>query len=244
MHVKVLDDGVVERSKARGIDVLVYAPHFERLPTIRQRAERHSDGELLVVPAREIFAEAWRERKHVLAIGLDDPVPDFVTLEGAMDELRRQDAAAVVPHPEFLSVGMSRHDVRRYADVVDAVEVYNLKHWPHHTRRARQIAESVEKPTFASSYAHMRRTVGEAWTEFDRAIDDEQDLIEALREGAPRDVHCRSGVEYSLASAAEFAHLGWENSWKKVDRILLSGREPTHPRHEAYDGRFDDVAVY
>src|SRR6056297_139093 len=244
MHVKVLDDGVVERAKARGIDVLVYAPHFERLPTIRRRAERYSDDELLVVPAREVFAEAWRERKHVLAIGLDDPVPDFVTLDGAMDEFRRQDAAVAVPHPEFLSVGMSRHDIARHVDAVDAVEAYNLKHWPHHTRRAKRIAESVEKPTFASSYAHIRRTVGEAWTEFDRSIDDEQALVDALREDAPREAHCRSGVEYGLASVAEFAHLGWENSWKKIDRILLPGQEATHPRNDAYDGRFDDVAVY
>jgi len=244
MHVKVLDDAVVERAKARGIDVLVYAPHFERLPTIRQRAERYSDDELLVVPAREIFAEAWRDRKHVLAIGLDDPIPDFVTLEGAMDEFRRQDAAVAVPHPSFLSVGMSRHDVRRHADVVDAVEVYNLKHWPHHTRRARRIADAVDRPPFASSYAHIGRTVGEAWTEFERPIEDERDLVAALREGAPREVHSRSGVEYGLASAVEFAHLGWENSWKKIDRILLPGTEPTHPRNDAYGGRFDDIAVY
>ncbi|PHQ46649.1 metal-dependent phosphoesterase, partial [Halorubrum sp. C3] len=32
-HVKVLDDEVVARAKDRGIDALVYAPHFTRLPT-------------------------------------------------------------------------------------------------------------------------------------------------------------------------------------------------------------------
>jgi hypothetical protein len=38
--------------------------------------------------------------------------------------------------------------------------------------------------------------------------------------------------------------LGYENSWEKVDRLFLSGTEPTHPGHIAYGGRFDDVAVY
>jgi len=38
--------------------------------------------------------------------------------------------------------------------------------------------------------------------------------------------------------------LFYENAWRKTDRVLLSGTEPTHPRHIAYDGRFDDVAVY
>ena len=82
-HVKVLDADVAARAKARGIDVLVYAPHFTRLPTIRERAEAFTDDDLLVVPAREVFTGPWQERRHVLALGLDDPVPDFITLDGA-----------------------------------------------------------------------------------------------------------------------------------------------------------------
>jgi predicted metal-dependent phosphoesterase TrpH len=42
-HVKVLDDRVVRRAKARGIDAVVYAPHFTRLPEIRDRAARVPD---------------------------------------------------------------------------------------------------------------------------------------------------------------------------------------------------------
>ena len=38
MHVKILSDEVVARAKRRGIDVLVYAPHFTRLPEIRRTA--------------------------------------------------------------------------------------------------------------------------------------------------------------------------------------------------------------
>ena len=52
-HVKVLDDRVVRRAKSRDIDALVYAPHFTRLPEIRQRAAQYSDEELLVLPGRE-----------------------------------------------------------------------------------------------------------------------------------------------------------------------------------------------
>jgi hypothetical protein len=54
----------------------------------------------------------------------------------------------------------------------------------------------------------------------------------------------RSGIGHRLRGAAEFAHLGYENSWEKLDRLFLSGTEPTHPRNIAYDGRFDGVAVY
>ena len=244
MHVKILDERVVSRAKARGLDVLVYAPHFVRLPDIRARAERFSDDELLVVPAREVFTGAWNDRKHLLAVGLSEPVPDFVTLDGALAEFARQDAATLVPHPELLMVSLTAADVAEHREALHAVETYNAKAFSRHNRRGREIARETGLPGFGSSYAHLRGTIGEAWTEFDRDIDSEADLVAALRDGADRRVKRRSGLSHTLRGAVEFAHLGYENSWGKIDRLLLSGMEPTHPNHIAYDGRFDDVSVY
>lgn len=244
LHVKVLDERVVERAKARGMDALVYAPHFTRLPEIRERTQRFSDDELTVYPARELFTGNWQKRRHVLAIGLTDPVPDFLTLEGTMAELRRQNAAVLVPHPEFLTVSLSEGDIRQYRDQIHAVEVYNPKHWRRHNRRAREIARALELPTFTSSYAHLPGTVGEAWVAFDRPIPDVETLTDRLRSGTHRRIFHRGGVRHRLRCGLEFSHLGYENSWKKVERILLRGTEPTHPNHVAYDGKFDDVKVY
>lgn len=244
MHVKVLDEYVVERAKSRGIDVLVYAPHFVQLPDIERRAAAFSDEELLVVPAREVFTGTWRERKHVLAVGLSEPVPDFITLDGAMAEFERQGAAVVVPHPEFLTVGLSEADVRRHRDRVDAIEVYTLKHWPHHTRRAREIAAAVEAPVTASSYAHLRRSVGGAWTTFDRDITTADALVAALQDGTPRQACRRLGRRRHLETTTECSHLLWENTWEKFDRLVLSGTEATNPRRGIYGGRFDDIVAY
>nr|WP_240147464.1 PHP-associated domain-containing protein [Halorussus sp. JP-T4] len=223
------------------MDALVYAPHFERFPDVRREAARYSDDDLLVVPAREVFTNDWRDRKHVLALGLDDPIPDFISLADAMDELARQGAAVLVPHPEFLTVSLSESDLAAYRDRIDAVETYNPKHWPHHNRRARELTAQYDLPAFTSSYAHRRQSVGEAWTEFDGSLDGEADLIAALKDGAPRRVVRRSGWRHELRCAAEFAHLGWENSYEKIDRLFLSGTEPTHPDHIAYEDRFDGV---
>ncbi|MFC7166576.1 PHP-associated domain-containing protein [Halospeciosus flavus] len=243
-HVKVLDEQVVKRAKARGLDALVYAPHFTRLPDVRERAERFSDDELSVIPAREVFTGDWQDRRHVLVLGLDDPVPDFITFEGAMAEFERQGAAVLVPHPTFLSVSFSASDVERYVDLIDAVETYNPKHLQLHNRRARRLARNHSIPEFGSSYAHLRGTVGEVWTAFDHDVTTEEALVEALRTGASRAVDHRTGVAHQLRRHAEMAHLGYENTYEKVDRLLLSGMEPTHPRHIAYEGRFDDVRVY
>jgi len=240
-HVKVLDERVVQRAKARGLDAVVYAPHFTRLSEARETAARFSDDELLVVPAREVFTGDWSNRKHVLALGLDAPVPDFITLEDAMAEFDRQDAAVLAPHPKFLNVSLNAEDLAAYRDRIDAVEGYNLKHWPHHNRRARELAAEFDLPTFTSSYAHLRGSVGEAWTEFEESFDTVSELVAGLREGVSRRIVHRSGWRHRLRCAAEFAHLGWENSYGKIDRLLLSGTEPTHPDHIAYDDRFEGV---
>jgi predicted metal-dependent phosphoesterase TrpH len=244
MHVKTLDEQVVDRAKSRGLDVLVYAPHFTRLPEIRRQVEQYSDDELLVVPAREIFTGNWQNRRHLLVLGLSVPVPDFITFEGALSEIDRQGAAVCIPHPAMLNVSLGQPDVRAYADHIDAIESYNAKSLPHTNRRATRIAEESGIPDFGSSYAHLRGTVGEVWTEFDGEIESETDLVNALLSGESRRVVHRAGLGHRAWNALEFAHLGWENTWGKADRLFFSGMEPTHPDHIAYDGRFDDVAVY
>jgi predicted metal-dependent phosphoesterase TrpH len=244
MHVKVLDDLVVQQAKRRGMDAIVYAPHFTRWPTIHERAEQYSDEDLLVVPARELFTGDWQNRRHVLALDLERPVPDFVTLEGAMAELADQDAVVLVPHPGFFTFSLEREHIGQYSEQIDAVEVYNPKHTPWNNRRARRLASEFGHPPFTSSYAHLSKTVGESWTAFQREIDTTADLHEALRERAPRSPDHRNGLGHLARRVLEFCHIGYENTWTKLDRVYLSGTEPTHPRHVAYDGAFDDIAVY
>ncbi|WP_340100432.1 PHP-associated domain-containing protein [Salinibaculum salinum] len=244
MHVKILDERVVERAKRRGIDVLVYAPHFTRWTTIRKRAERFSDDDLLVVPARELFTGDWRNRRHVLALDLQRGIPDFLTLDGAMNELAKQDAVVCVPHPGFLTISLEREHIREYREHVDAIEVYNPKHLARDNRRARALASEFDLPGFTSSYAHLSGTIGECWTAFDRDIDTAADLHAALRDGMPRTATHRDGLGHLKRRAIEIAHIGYENTWKKLDRVYLSGTEPTHPDHVAYGGAFDDSSVY
>lgn len=244
LHVKILNESVIERARARGLDAIVYAPHFQRLPAIRARARRYATEDVQVIPGREIFTGSWRNRGHVLAVGLERPVPDFIDLETAMAEFDRQNAAVLVPHPTFLTVSLDADDIRRYSDVIDAIEAYNPKHWPHHNRRAQTLADELDLPAFSSSYAHLRGTVGEAWTTFDREIDETADLVSALQSGTGYSPAHREGMTHRRRCLAEFTHLGWENTWKKFDRLVLSGQEPTHPHHPSYDGKFEDASVY
>lgn len=244
LHVKVLDDTVVERAKTRGLDVLVYAPHFRRLAEVRREARAYSDSDLAIVPGREVFTGTWRNRRHILIVNPQTPIPDFITFEGAMEVIEEDPGAVLIPHPMFLTVSCSRHDIQSHREAIDAIETYNPKHLTHHNERAARLAEDVSIPVFASSYAHLKGTVGEVWTEFEGHISTGEDLVDALVGDMPRTVRRRDGPAHRMRCLAEFAHLGWENTWEKVDRVLLSGMEATHPDHVAYDGRFEDIAVY
>ena len=242
--MKVLDDAVVARAKARGLDALVYAPHFTRLSTIHERAARYTDDELTVVPAREVFTGDWANRRHLLALGLTDPIPDYITFEGAMAAFERQGAAVLVPHPTFATVSLTRPEIDAHATRLDAVETYNAKLLPHQNARLPGLADDVDLPGFGSSYAHRRATVGEAWTTFDESLPDAAAIVEAFREERPRRVVRRPGIRHRVRGLFEYARLGYENTWAKADRLFRSGDEPTLPSNVAYEGRFDDVAVY
>ncbi|ELY98241.1 hypothetical protein C482_12002 [Natrialba chahannaoensis JCM 10990] len=243
-HVKVLDETVVERATQAGLDVIVYAPHFRRLPEIQDMATQYTTDDLLVVPGREVFTGPWSNRKHVLAIGLEEPVPDFITLEAAMAELDRQGSTVLAPHPGFLNVSLSPADLCQYRETIDAIEIFNPKHLPLHNRRAQRLANELELPPFTSSYAHLSSSVGVAHTAFETVIESEADLCAALEDDAPHQIVRSNGLDQWQTTAAELLHLGYENTWKKAERLFLSGTEPTHPDHIAYNGRFDDAAVY
>jgi len=243
-HVKVLDDDVVALAKERGIDALVYAPHFTRLRTVQERAARYDDDDLTIVPAREVFTGDWGNRRHLLVLGLHEPVPDYITFEAAMAEFERQGAVVLVPHPGFATISLTRPEIAAHADRLAAIETYNTKLLPHQNTRTRRIAEVTDMPGFGSSYAHLPGTVGEAWTEFDGDLDDADAVVDAFREERPRTVVHRGGVRHQLRGLVEFAHLGYENTWEKLDRLFLSGDEPTLPTNVAYEGRFNDVSVY
>lgn len=243
LHAKVLDEAVVARAKARGLDGLVYAPHFQRLPAIQRQAAEFSDDDLFVIPAREIFTGTWRNRKHILALGLTDPIPDFISLSGAIRELQRQDAVVLAPHPGFLTVSLSEQDIRDYRASIDAIETYNLKNWPHHTRRATRYHTQFDLPAYASSYAHLRGSVGLAWTVFPDISPTQPAVLNALSAGAPRESQRRHGLAHRLQSGIEFTHLVWENSVQKA-AYFAAGLKPTNPHHPAYGDRFRDVAAY
>lgn len=233
-HVKVLSPPIRERAIDRGVDGVVYAPHFTPWPAIVERARALATEDFVVVPAREIFAGSWRTRQHVLALDLEEPVPDFLPLEETMRRLATQDACVVVPHPSYLTMSMDRAAIDRYADQIDAIEILNGRFLPWHGPRARQIADHHDVPALAASYAHLPHTVATAWAELaptDAAADA---VVEAIRSGDIEGIGHHGRLVRGLSTTAELGHLVYENTVRKLRQSVQSEPVPTHPTAPLY----------
>lgn len=239
VQVTVLDERVAARATARGLDALVYAPPFTRLATVERRAARFDGGDLTVIPGREVVVGPPGARRRLLAVGLASPVPDFLTLNGAVSELDRQGAAILAISPGAAG-GLSRAEIDAHAPEIDAVQTYNASLSPRRNRAAGRIAAASGHPGFGASGARRRGTVGEAWTAFDRPIAGTADLVAAFREGAPRRTMRRRGLAHRARAAAEYGHRLYDRTWRRLERAYLSAMVPTHPDSVAYGGRFDE----
>jgi predicted metal-dependent phosphoesterase TrpH len=244
LHVKILDEAVVQRAKEADLDVLVYAPHFTHISDIRTRAERFSDEELLVVPAREYFIGHWSQRRHVLAIDPDEPVPDFMPLDVTMAELESQETTVLAPHPGFLTMSLSRAEIHEYRHLIDAIDVYCPKASRFHNQRMQSIAAETDLPPYVSSYAHRRPTIGEVWVEYDRSIETAGDLRAAIESDAPCRLYRNDGRTHRVRCTLEALDLVRENTVAKFERVVLDGREATNPYSSGYDTRFAEGCVY
>ena len=243
-HIKTLSPSVVARAAARGVDAVVYAPHFTPLPEIEATAATYADAPVMVIPAREIFTGSWRSRRHLLAVGMTDPVPDFITLEAALQALADQGASVLVPHPGFATVSLGAAAIGRYHDQLAAVEAENFKSRRLHNRRARRIAAESALPVFGSSYAHLPASVGATVTVFDAELSDAEAVIDAIVGDLPRRIERDQRPQSQLQGLLEFGHLAWENTVQKLQRVGTPGTAATHPRAAVYGGRFDAVSVY
>lgn len=242
-HVKILNESVVERAKARGLDAIVYAPHFTPLPDIQASARKYSDDELLVLPAREIFTGTWKNRKHLLALDLTDPIPDYIHLETAFAELLRQNAIILVPHPLFSTISVTRRDIEEYKGDIHGIEVNNLKYLWYHNTRAESMSTSVNIPEFGSSYAHLPGSIGEVTTVLPNCECERTEILSAIRDGSPRSIHAESGVMHQVRRGAELSHLVYENTLQKILHSLHDSRTTT-PSNPLYEGKFNDGSVY
>ena len=128
----------------------------------------------------------------ILVFGYDEDIKELLTIEELHAAVREAGGFMIAAHPfrgfKTFGIGQLQMTVeqactRKVFDFVDAIEVKNGKVSEEENDMAAKVATRLGLPGTAGSDAHRVDEVGKWTTDFEREIENEQELIEELRAG-------------------------------------------------------------
>ncbi len=196
--------------------------HIDPLALIREAARIELDGLCLtehqVLWDRAEVEELSREdlkifrgnefttnQGDILVFGFDEDIKELLTIEELHDKVRASDGFMIAAHPyrgfKTFGIGALQMTVeqacrRKVLNYVDAIEIGNGKLSDQENDMARQVADRTGLIATVGSDAHQLDEVGKWVMDFDKVIENEQDLICELRAGRYKIIKdCRAKFE-------------------------------------------------
>ena len=169
---------MLRRARALGLDGVVITEH-DWLWTGDELDELRAAAPGLVVLAG---VEVSTRQGHFLVYGVKNPfaVPRGIGVAELCREMHRQGGAVVAAHP--FRWGQRFDDIlARDRPELDGLELMTNNMDADCRRRAAEIYARRRLAGLGSSDAHHEDTLGVCYTEFDAAIRDVRDLVEAIR---------------------------------------------------------------
>lgn len=152
---------LVERAAEVGLARIAVTDHGEIEGAL---LARELDPERVVV-GEEIRC---RCRTELIALFLEERIPQGLSLEETVERIRDQDGAVYAPHPFAYAIVPGWHAARALR-VADAVEAFNSRAFlPFWNEQAREAARRRGIPAAAGSDAHFPVELGRAYTEMPR----------------------------------------------------------------------------
>jgi len=162
----------------RGLDGLAITDHQTVRGGFAGKAWAKSNRpDFLVLPGTEIRTI----KGDIVALGVDEDVPDNMSVDETVDRIHDLNGVAVAAHP--YAAFIFRRAVKDEAVKADAIEVFNAStslNW-RANRRALELARANRKPGTAGSDAHVARDVGRAGIEC--SADTIDGILRAIRKG-------------------------------------------------------------
>ncbi|WP_435063986.1 PHP domain-containing protein [Halobaculum sp. EA56] len=207
-------DMLLEQAAAVGLDALAVTDHDE-LDASLEAADLADDYGLVGIPGMEVTSAAG----HVLAFGIEEPVPAGLSFDETLDRIHAQGGLAVIPHPFQKSRhGVAPHVTEDQLAGADAIEVYNSRLLTGRSnRQAEQFAVNHGVPMTAGSDAHIAEMVGQAVTEVGADERSVEAVLDAIRAGRTSVVGKRTPWRISFRQAAGGAK---RRIARRVDDIL------------------------
>lgn len=173
-------DRLLEQAEAIGLDAITVTDHDE-IEASLDAVEMAPEYGLIGIPGMEVTTDAG----HVLALGVEDLVPEGLSFLETIGRIHDLGGIAVIPHP----FQESRHGVMAKVTAseliaADAIEVYNSRLITGRSnRQAEKFATERGLPMTAGSDAHIAEMVGQAVTRIDAEEPNVEGILAAIRDG-------------------------------------------------------------
>jgi predicted metal-dependent phosphoesterase TrpH len=179
------EDDLIQEAKRIGLDAICFTDHNfvwdpERITALQNKHR------FLILRGNEITTD----QGDMLVFGLDEDIKGIISLESLKQKVMAANGFMIVAHPfrGFLTfdaahLGMTPQKAMQKALIkqVDALEVLNGKVTPKENQFAHQVAEGLKLPATGGSDAHEVFEVGQYATRFSKPIQNETELVDALK---------------------------------------------------------------
>ena len=188
---------LIDRASALGFGAIAITLHNRHYDPAPDQAYAQARG-LLVLRGIEQTIHG----RHILLINFPAEAADVVSFDDLRALKQRHPHGLVVAPHAFYPIGSAiRHDIDRYADLVDAVEVNSVfTSWLNFNTRAVQWARTHGKPIVGNTDLHLLAQMGSTYSLVDAPADADA-ICEAIRAGR---VEVQSSALSTLRAAGFF----------------------------------------
>ena len=178
---------LVERAKSIGLDGICLTEHQVIWP-IEEVRDLARDSGIKIFRGNEITTA----QGDVLVFGLEKDIQGIITIQQLKKEVDAAGAFSILAHPfrgfkvfgvTDLHMNVEQASRKKALQFVHAVEVKNAKVSDRDNEMARSVAERLNLPATGGSDAHQIDDVGAFVTIFEREIENDLELLEALHSG-------------------------------------------------------------
>ncbi len=196
---------VLKRAKAEGLDGLAITDHNATEGSL-EAASMASEFGLIVVAGVEVSTASG----HVLAYGVEEPIPRGLSVEDTVRRVHELGGVAVAAHPKRFPSGIGL-DIAM-SGPFDGIETMNGGNPAGSNAAARRIAESRGLSQIGGSDAHKPHEISRSVTVIDAAATG-ADVVDAIRKGMARSDGrsrtTREGIVYSCETLVEWVRGGF-----------------------------------
>ncbi|MEM3932483.1 MAG: PHP domain-containing protein [Thermoplasmata archaeon] len=161
IHSKYSEDGVMEISqiiklaKIKGFYGISITDHNT------MKAYEHIEKGIDIIRGVEISSCCG----HILALGIQENIPEGLSVEETIDKIKEQGGVAIAAHPYRFWSGLGEKNTLE--GKFDAVEILNGRSFKKDNMKAKRLSERMGVPGTGGSDAHFPYELGKAWIEVD-----------------------------------------------------------------------------